>query len=316
MRIAVLDDWAGVARDMAEWDGLGEVTVFTDPIPADRLAETLRPFEAICLMRERTPFPAALIEALPELRLIVTTGSRNLSIDVAAARARGIVVSGTPSRKTSTAELTLALVLHQCRRIGTEAARLDKGGFQGPPGRDLADLRVGLVGLGNIGTQVATLLRAFGAEVAAWSPNLTAERAADAGVAPAPDLRALAAGSDVLSVHMVLAESTRHLLGAEALAALPAGAVVVNTSRAGLLDRDALFDWLGRDPAARAAIDVFETEPLPAEDPWRAARRQFGDRLLLTPHLGYVTQATWRLFYQETAAAVAAFQDGNPIRTL
>ncbi len=316
MRIAVLDDWAGVARDMAEWDALGEVTFFTDPIPPGRLAETLQPFEAICLMRERTPFPADLIDALPELRLIVTTGARNLSIDVAAARARGIVVSGTPSRKTSTAELTLALALNQCRRIGAEAARLAGGGFQGPPGRDLADLRVGLVGLGNIGTQVTTLCHAFGAEVAAWSPNLTPERAEAGGVGFAPGLAALAARSDVLSIHMVLSDTTRGLVGAEALGALPAGAVVVNTSRAGLLDREALFAWLERDPAAAAAIDVFEAEPLARDDPWRTARARFGDRLLLTPHLGYVTQATWRLFYEETVAAVAAFQAGRPIRTL
>lgn len=316
MRIAVLDDWAGVARGMAAWETLGDVTIFTDPVPRDRLAETLAPFEAICLMRERTPFPREVIEALPRLRLLVTTGPRNAAIDLDAAKARGIVVSGTQSRKTSTSELTLALILHQLRGIGSEAARLAGGGFQGPPGRDLAALRVGIVGLGNIGRQVATLANAFGSEVAAWSPNLTEARAADAGVAAAPSLAALAARSDVLTIHMVLSETSRGLVGAEALARLPAGALVVNTSRAGLLEREGLFDWLDRDPEARAAIDVFETEPLPPADPWRGAAARFGDRLLLTPHLGYVTRATWQLFYEQTVEAVAAYQAGTPIRTL
>lgn len=316
MRIAVLDDWAGVARDMADWDALAEVEIFTDPIPAADLARRLAPFEAVCLMRERTPFPATLIDALPKLRLIVTTGARNLSIDVEAARARGIVVSGTRSRKTSTSELTLALILHQSRRIGEESVRLVAGGFQGPPGRDLADLRVGLVGLGNVGSQVARLTGAFGSEVAAWSPHLTEARAAEGGAAFAPDLTALAARSDVLSLHMVLSKTTRGLVGARTFSALPPGALMVNTSRAGLLDRTALFDWLDRDSAARAAIDVFEDEPLPTDDPWREAQRRFGPRLLLTPHLGYVTEATWQLFYAETAEAVAAFRTGRPVRTL
>ena len=317
MRIAVLDDWAGVAREHADWDDLdAEVTVFTDPIPAERLAGTLAPFEAICLMRERTAFPAELIEALPRLRLIVTTGPRNLAIDVAAAKARGVSVCGTESRKTTTAELTLAMILHQSRRLGDESARLADGGFQGPPGRDLAELRVGLVGLGKIGSQVATLARAFGADVAAWSPNLDETRATAQGVERAASLVALARRSDVLSIHMVLSERSAGLVGADALAALPRGAIVVNTSRAGLLDRAALLAWMEREDAARAAIDVYETEPLAADDPWREAKSRFGERLLLTPHLGYVTRATWSLFYRQTVEAVAAFRAGTPIRTL
>lgn len=316
MRIAVLDDWAGVAPDLAEWDALGDVTIFSDPIPPARCAEMLAAFEVLCLMRERTSLPANLIDRLPNLRLIVTTGPRNSAIDVKAARARGIVVSGTRSRKTTTSELALTLILCQCRRIGAESRRIDTGGFQGPPGRDLSDLDVGLVGLGNTGRQMAVLLRALGARVAAWSPNLTEARAAESGVAFAPDLRSLAAGSDVLSLHMVLSGTTRDLVGEDVLRALPPGAIVVNTSRAGLLDRGALFSWLDRDTTAQAAIDVFETEPLPMNDPWREARSRFGDRLLLTPHVGYVTEATWRLFYRETAEAIAAFRDGTPIRTL
>ncbi|SNR67952.1 D-2-hydroxyacid dehydrogenase family protein [Puniceibacterium sediminis] len=317
MRIAVLDDWAGVAEKTADWAQLdGNVTFFKDPIKADRLVETLKPFQVVCVMRERTPFPAALIEALPNLKLIVTTGPRNASIDLAAAQARGVLVSATQSRKTTTSELTLAMMLHQTRRIGAETAQLSAGGFQGVPGRDLADLRIGLVGLGNVGRQVATLSHAFCAEVAAWSPNLTEGRAAEAGVSFAPTLEALAAQVDVLSIHMVLSERSSGIVDASALQALPKGALVINTSRAGLLDRDALFAWMDRDPSALAAIDVFEVEPLPPNDPWRQSKTRFGDRLMLTPHLGYVTQATWRVFYEQTVEAVAAFQKGCPIRTL
>lgn len=317
MRIAVLDDWAGVARDYAAWDTLdAELRFFDAPIPREALADTLAPFDVICLMRERTPFPADVIETLPALRLIVTSGPRNLSIDVAAAKALGVTVCGTQSRKTTTSELTLAMILHQGRRIGEESARLATGGFQGAPGRDLADLSVGLVGLGNVGGQVAALCRAFGSTVRAWSPNLDDERAATHGVERAASLQALAERVDVLSIHMVLSERSAGIVGGDALTALPAGALVVNTSRAGLLDRQALFDWLTSDGAARAAIDVFESEPLPADDPWREAKARFGERLLLTPHLGYVTQATWRLFHEQMVEAIAAFAAGVPIREL
>lgn len=317
MRIAVLDDWAGCAATMADWQSLGaDITFFREPIPEVLRAATLAPFQVLCVMRERTPLPGALLEQLPALRLIVTTGPRNLSIDLAAATALGITVCGTRSRKTSTAELTLTLMLAQSRGLPANTAALRAGGFQVAIGRDMADLRVGLVGLGQIGQQVAVLARAFGAQVTAWSPNLTPERAAEAGVRFAPDIAALAADSDVMSVHMVLSERTEGLVSAHALAALPPDALVVNTSRAGLLDRDALFDWLARNPAAQAAIDVFEREPPPPDDPWRAAAARFGDRLLLTPHLGYVSAATWRLFYSETVEAVAAWIAGHPVRVL
>ncbi|TNF18716.1 MAG: D-2-hydroxyacid dehydrogenase family protein [Rhodobacteraceae bacterium] len=316
MQIAVLDDWSGVARDMADWSGLNAgLTVFTQPLGAD-LVERLQPFDVICLMRERTPFPAAVIDALPNLRLIVTTGPRNLGIDLAAARARGITVSGTRSRKTTTSELTLALMLALSRRILPEAQSLARGGWQGAPGRDLAGLRLGLVGFGNIGGQMAVLGRALGMEVAAWSPNLTPDRTEPQGVTLAASLEDLAARSDVLSLHMVLSERSEGLVGRAAFEALPEGALFLNTSRAGLIDREALFAGLRAGRPARAGIDVFEQEPLPADDPWRRAAEDFGERLLLTPHLGYVTEATWRLFYSDTVAAIQAFQAGTPIRTL
>lgn len=316
MKIAVLDDWSGVAGDMADWGRLGaEITIFQEPLGAD-LVERLQPFDAICLMRERTPFPADVINALPNLRLIVTTGPRNLSIDVAAARARGITVSGTRSRKTTTSELTLTLMLALSRRLLPEAQSLARGGWQGAPGRDLAGLRLGLVGLGNIGGQMAVLGRALGMEVAAWSPNLTPERAEPLGVTAATSLTDLAAQSDVMSVHMVLSDRSRGLIGRAAFEALPEGAIFLNTSRAGLVDRDALFAGLKAGRPAKAGIDVFEHEPLSAGDPWRQAAQDFGERLLLTPHLGYVTETTWRLFYEDTVEAIAAFQSGAPIRTL
>lgn len=317
LRIAVLDDYARVAREMADWSVLGAgVEVFHDPIPPQELIARLKGFEVLCVMRERTPLPAEVLGALPDLRLIVTTGPRNLSIDTEAARAQGITVCGTRSRKTTTSELTMALMLALSRRLLPEVAAMAQGGWQGRPGRDLAELRLGVVGLGKIGQQVARLGQAFGMGVQAWSPNLTAERAAMAGVEMAPSLNALAARSDVLSVHMVHSARTDGLIGAGAFAALPDGAMVLNTSRAGLVVRDALFDGLRAGRPQLAGIDVFEQEPLAADDPWRAAQAEFGDRLLLTPHLGYVTQATWRLFYQDTVEAIAQWQKGTPIRLL
>lgn len=316
LKIAVLDDYAGVARVMADWSSLrAEVTVFEAPLGAD-IAATLAPFDVLCVMRERTPLTGALIAALPNLKLIVTTGPRNLSIDLGAAKARGITVCGTRSRKTTTSELTLTLMLALSRRLLPEARALAAGGWQGVPGRDLADLRLGLVGLGNIGGQVAKLGQAFGMRVAAWSPNLTTDRAASCGVTRAATLESLAAQSDVLSIHMVLSDRTRGLVGASAFNALPDRAMVLNTSRAGLVDQAALIEGMRRGQPWAVGLDVYDTEPLPAEDPWHAAAAEFGDRLLLTPHLGYVTEATWRVFYEDTVEAIAAYLADEPIRVI
>ncbi len=315
MKIAVLDDHARVAQDYADWGKLdAEVVFFHDPLPDP--AKELAEFDIVCLMRERTPFPAELINALPRLRLIVTTGPRNLSIDLAAAKARGIPVCGTRSRKTTTSELTMAMMLALSRRILPEAAGLASGGWQGAPGRDLAGLSLGIVGLGKIGRQVATIGAAFGMHVSAWSPNLTEDRAAEAGVTYAPSLTELARTSDVLTVHMVLSDSTKGLIGADTFEALPDGAMFLNTSRAGLVDRAALFAGLHQGKPAMAGIDVYEDEPLHADDPWRKAGADFGHRLLLTPHLGYVTEATWRVFYEDTVEAIEQFMAGTPIRLL
>jgi phosphoglycerate dehydrogenase-like enzyme len=317
MRIAVLDDYAGAALRLADWSGLGEVTVFPDTVSDPRqLAARLAPFDVVCLMRERTPMPAALIARLPRLRLIVTTGPRNATIDTDAAAAQGITVCGTRSRRTTTAELTLLMILALNRRLIPEVASLRRGEWQAGLGRDLAGLTLGLVGLGQIGSQMATLGRALGMEVVAWSPNLTPGRAEAGGARLAPALGALMAEADVVSVHMVLAEATRGLIGAAALAAMKPGAVLVNTSRAGLVDTGALMAGLRAGRPWAAGLDVFEVEPLASDDPVNDAALQDAGRLLLTPHLGYATEATFRLFYGETVEAIRAFRSGAPLRVI
>lgn len=317
MKIAILDDYAGVAQGYGDWSGLGEITVFGDHI-ADQAAliDRLAPFEVICVMRERTPLPGAVIRALPKLRLIVTTGARNASIDLATAGERDITVCGTDSRRTTTSELTTALMLALNRRILPESASIRTGGWQGGLGRDLAGLRLGLVGLGTIGGQMARIGQVFGMNVRAWSANLTDARCAEAGVARAGSLNDLMAGSDVVSVHVVLSDRSRGLLGANEFAAMPDGAVFLNTSRAGIVDTGALLSGLRAGRPWMAGIDVFDTEPLRPGDPIRDRELIDAGRLLLTPHLGYTTEQTFRIFYSQSAKAVRAWAAGNPIRVI
>lgn len=318
VRIAVLDDYQKVALKMADWQRLdAEVTVFQEPA-TDRsaLVERLQPFDVVCLMRERTPFPATLIEALPNLRLIVTTGARNLSIDVVAAKAQGITVCGTESRKTTTSELAVLLILALTRRLIPEAWSLAAGGWQTGLGRDLNGLTLGLIGFGNIGQQMAALGKGFGMNAVAWSQNLTEERCAAAGVEKMPTLEALMAASDVVSVHLVHSQRTHRLVGRDAFAAMRPGAIFVNTSRAGIVDTDALLEGLRRGSPAKAGLDVFDEEPLPEEHPLRDVELRRQGKLLLTPHLGYVTEATWRVFYEQTVEAIDAWHAGTPIREI
>lgn len=317
MRIAILDDYAGAALRLADWSGLGEITVFSDTITdSAALVERLAPFDVICLMRERTPMPSALIAALPNLRLIVTSGPKNAAIDVAAAKARGVTVSGTESRKTTTSELSILMMLALNRRLLPEVASLNAGGWQAGLGRDVAGLTLGLVGLGNIGAQMAVLGKALGMEIAAWSQNLSEERCASLGVQRVASLGELLAVSDVASVHMVLSERTTGLIDRAALASAKPGMVLINTSRGPIVDSGAVLDWLRRDPTAKAGLDVFDTEPLPQDDPLRVSDLITEGRLLLTPHLGYTVEATFRLFYTQTAEAIRAWQAGNPIRVI
>lgn len=316
LRCAVLDDYQEAARRFGDWDRLGdavELTVFTDHVADEaELVRRLAPFDAVVLMRERTPFPASLLARLPRLRLIVTSGARNASIDLAAAREHGVVVSGTASRSEPPAELTWALILGLARHVVPEAAAMRAGGpWQHTVGTDLHGATLGVLGLGRIGSRVARVGAAFGMDVVAWSRNLTAERAEAAGARLAPSKESLLAESDVVSVHLVLSERTRGLLGAPELALMKPGALLVNTSRAAIVDEQALLAALRSHRIAGAGLDVFGEEPLPAGHPFREL-----PNVLATPHLGYVTERNYSGYFTQAVEDVEAFLEGAPIRTL
>jgi phosphoglycerate dehydrogenase-like enzyme len=317
MRIAVLDDYAGAALSLADWSALpGEVSVFRDTVTGPDLAERLAPFTVICAMRERTPLPADLLAQLPALKLIVTTGMRNAAIDMAAAAARGITVCGTASRAPATAHLTMTLILAALRGLLPEAASMRAGGWQTGLGRDLHGLRLGLVGLGTQGAAVARLAAPFGMQISAWSANLTEARCAELGVARADSLDALLAGSDVVSLHLVLSERSRGLIGARELGLMRPDALLVNTARGPIVDEAALIPALRAGRPGMAAIDVYGAEPLPAHHPLRDAALIDAGRLLLTPHLGFASRQTLTVMYRETVEAVAAWAAGTPVRVL
>jgi phosphoglycerate dehydrogenase-like enzyme len=314
MRAAVLDDYEGVALRVADWSPVLErvdVDVFSEHIDdEDELARRLAPYDIVVLMRERTPMPASLLERLPNLRLLASTGRKNASIDVVAARDRGITVCGTDSPSSAPGELTWALILGLARNLVVEAERMRRGGWQSSLGADLAGRTLGVIGLGRIGTQVAAVGNAFGMDVLAWSENLTVERAAEVGVRAVP-LDRLLAEADVVTVHQVLSKRTRGLLGARELALMKPTALLVNTSRAPIVDTVALLAALEEGRIGGAGLDVFDEEPLPADHPLRTA-----PRTLLTPHIGYVTEEVFRTYYQGVVEDITAFLDGSPIRTL
>ena len=313
--VALLDDYQGVALAMAPWEALGagvEVRAFADHLADENaLVERLAGFDAIVAMRERTAFPRSLLARLPELRLLVTTGMRNAAIDVEAAAERGVTVCGTGGLATPTAELTWGLILALQRRIPQEDRAIREGGWQVALGQGLAGRTLGVVGLGRIGTQVARVGQAFGMHVVAWSQNLTAKRTAEAGVELAPGLGALLAEADVVTIHLVLSERTRGLLGATELAAMRPGAVLVNTSRGPIVDEAALVAALTSGALAGAALDVFDAEPLAADHPLRSVPNS-----VLTPHVGYVTEEGYRIFYGEALEDVRAFVAGAPTRVI
>lgn len=310
--MAILDDWEGVADRWVDWSAAVPdvaVTIHRDHlVDHDDIVARLSDCDIVMLMRERTPFPAAVIERLPRLRLLITTGMRNRSVDVAALQARDVTFCGTGGIATSTSELTWALILALSRGIPAAALSMSQGDWQPTPGIDLHGATLGLVGLGRLGAQVGTVARAFGMSVIAWSPRLTEERAGERG-AELVSKSELFGRSDVVSVHMVLAPSTRGLIGAEELRAMKPTAFLVNTSRGPLVDESALLTALHEGWIAGAGIDVYDREPLPPDHPLREA-----PRTLLTPHLGYVTEGTMRLFYAQAAEDVRAFVDGAPIR--
>jgi phosphoglycerate dehydrogenase-like enzyme len=312
----VLDDYQGVALDMADWapvlDGV-EVTVFRDHLDdEDALARRLADFEIVVLMRERTPVRRSLLERLPALKLLVTTGMRNASVDVAAAVERGVLVCGTGGVGGGTAELTWALILGLARHVTEESAGLRAGGpWQRTVGLDLAGASLGLLGLGRLGAGVARIGHAFGMRVSAWSENLTEERAAEVGVRRAASKAELLATSDVVSIHLVLSDRSRGLLGAADLALLRPTAYLVNTSRGPIVDESALVEALRAGRLAGAGLDVFDVEPLPADHPFRTL-----PNVLALPHLGYVTQAGYEIFYREIVEDIAAYLAGAPVREL
>ena len=314
MRIAVLDDYQDVALAMADWSPVlarAEVDTFTDHVvDADALVERLHPYDVVVLMRERTPLRAEVVDRLPSLRLVVSTGRKNASIDLDALRARGIPACATDSPVSAPGELTWALVLGLARHLTTEHQNVRNGGWQTTVGSDLAGRTLGLVGLGRIGSHVARVGVAFGMHVIAWSPHLDEQRAEAAGASAVPFERLLAE-SDVVSVHVPLNDGTRGLIGVDALASMKQGALLVNTSRGPVVDESALLDALAAGRLGGAGLDVFDEEPLPVDHPLRTA-----PRTLLTPHVGYVTEATYRAFFEGVVEDIVAWLDGAPIREM
>ncbi|MFO1415285.1 MAG: D-2-hydroxyacid dehydrogenase family protein [Burkholderiales bacterium] len=315
-RVAVIDDYQSVARRLADWrpvEARADVTVFGKAwLDEDEIAQTLAPFDIVVLLRERTAFPERLLARLPNLKLIAMTGRRTSSLDLAACRARNIVVTYTESNPpTATAELTFALMLACVRALPQAHANVIAGRWQDgvPMGRTLEGRRLGVVGLGHIGGRVARYAQAFGMDVVAWSPNLTDEKAADHGVVRV-DKHALFATSDVVSVHLGLSERTRGVIGAAEIDAMPPGAVFVNTSRGPLVDEPALLAAL-RAGHIRAGLDVYDVEPLPPGHPFTTL-----PNVVLTPHLGFVVRESMTRFYTQAVENIVAYLDGSPTRVV
>ena len=309
MKVVVLDDWQRCAASYADWDRLGcDVEFVHEHLLGDPLVARLTGAGAVVVMRERTPFEADLLARLPDLRLLVTTGAANASIDVAAARAQGVTVCGTRSLPGSAAELTWALILALLRQVPHAHATVMAGGWQDTVGTDLEGATLGLVGLGRLGGRVARVGLAFGMDVVAWSQNLDPAVARQQGVRPVARAELLA-GSDVVSLHLKLSDRTRGIIGAAELRAMQRTAYLVNTSRGPLVDEPALLEALHTGEIAGAGLDVYDEEPLSDGHPLRTA-----PRTVLTPHVGYVTDGGYRLFYGDAVEDIAAWRDGAPVR--
>jgi phosphoglycerate dehydrogenase-like enzyme len=312
IQVAILDDYQGVALRLADWQSLhpaAQIRSFIDHIDdREALGHRLHVFDCLVLMRERTPMPRALLERLPNLRLIVTAGMRNAAIDLEAATDRRVQVCGTDMLPYPTAELTWGLILALLRQIPRDDRAMREGYWQTTLGLGLKGKTLGLLGLGRLGSQVAKIGQAFGMEVIAWSENLTAERAAGSG-ATLVDKATLFARADIVSIHVVLSARSRGLVGASELGRMKPTAFLVNTSRGPIVDEAALLDALLRRQIAGAALDVFEPEPLPKQHPLLAL-----DNVVLTPHLGYVTEENYRLIYAQAVEDIRAFIDGKVLR--
>ena len=315
LRCAILDDYQNVALSFADWSKVSadiDIKVFNEHLgSADKVIAALKDFPIVCAMRERTPFPRNVIEALPELRLLVTTGMRNASIDLDAAKAKGVVVCGTPAVGNATAAIATGLMLELARRFGHENMRLKSGAlWQSTIGLDLEGLTLGLLGLGKLGTRMAEIGRAFRMNVIAWSQNLTPEKCQAAGVkyVSGDDLFRRA---DFLSIHVQLSPRTRGLVGARQIALMRKGSYLINTARGPIVDETALLAALQDKRIAGAGLDVFDIEPLPLDHPLRKL-----DNVVLTPHLGYVASQNYRAFFGGMVDDIRAFLDGKPVRVL
>jgi phosphoglycerate dehydrogenase-like enzyme len=317
-RLAILDDYQGAVLERGPWERLPglEKTVFQDTITdQDALVARLLPFDAILAMRERTPFNRALIERLPNLKLLMTTGERNRGIDASACAERGIVFSGTSSFGAPTVDITWGLILNTMRGLAQQEANLRAGKWQqmlaaGHLGRTVEGKTLGVVGLGKLGSRVAKIGAAFGMKVIAWSQNLTAEAAAAAGATLVTKAE-LFAQADVITLHLILSDRSRGIVGAAELGAIKPSAVIVNTSRGPLIDQPALLAALHEGRIAGAGIDVFDVEPLPADHPLLSA-----PRTVLLPHLGYVSEENYHAYFHGAVEAIEAFQAGAPIRVI
>jgi len=314
MRCAILDDYQNVALKMADWSAISktvEIKVFNQWIPTAQVPAALKGFEIVCAMRERTRFPKQVLEALPDLRLLISTGMRNAAIDVKAANERGVVVCGTGGSGNPTAGIAIGLMLELTRRIGYENARLKAGApWQTTIGIDLEGKTLGVVGLGKLGTRVANIAKAFGMNVIAWSQNLTPEKCQEAGVTYASK-EDLFRTADIVSIHLMLSDRSRGLIGAKDLALMKPTAYLINTARAAIVDQAALLAVLTERRIAGAGLDVFETEPLPLDSPLRAL-----DNVVITPHLGYVSVQAYEVYFREIVEDIRAFLDGKPMRVI
>ncbi|MEU2777230.1 D-2-hydroxyacid dehydrogenase family protein [Streptomyces sp. NPDC007162] len=312
MKIAILDDYQNVATSLADWASLvAEVVVFTEPFAdADEVVRSLAGFDVLVAMRERTRFPAEVLERLPDLRLLVSTGPANAAIDLTAAHRLGITVCGTRYESHPTIEHTWALILGATRNLVVEAESMRAGGWQVSVGQGLHGRILGILGLGRVGSGVARIGQAFGMDTIAWSRNLTPETAAEYGVRAVTKER-LFTESDVLSIHVPLSKQTRGLVGAAELRSMKPSALLVNTSRGPVVDEVALIDVLREGAIRAAALDVYDTEPLPADHPLRAL-----PNALLTGHVGFVNRDLYEIFYQDSVEDIAAFQAGSPVRLM
>jgi len=311
MKIAILDDYQNVALRLADWSAVrrhADITVFNDHVvDAPGVVERLRPFDVVCVMRERTPLTSEILQQLPKLRLIASTGPRNASIDTRTAADLGITITATGYDSTPTIEFAWSLILASMRGIDREAASLKAGGWQTGLGSNLRGKNLGIIGLGNIGREVARIGVAFGMKVIAWSQNLT-EGVAGAAGATLVNKQTLFREADVATVHLVLSARTRGLIGGAEFALMKPTARFVNTSRGPIVDEPALIEALQARRIAGAAVDVFDAEPLAPDHPFRKL-----DNILATPHIGYVTEDLYRTFYGDAAVNIANWLETNVV---